>query len=389
MKKIQQTFSWGDHFFNIVLTLLFILPQNEILYYFIPVAIIFVTDWKKQTLPQIRNISFILIASMFVSLLINFSGSWIILKNYFKMIELSLLFITFGHLRNILIIREYIVFLITYLLVFQFAYQLDLPFISEQMQKIYPLTDEELEKYIFRETMEFSDIGGYMSRLGGIYYNSNICASYLEMLLLLLINERQQFNKWIFIVLVLSIGFGIVSTGSRTSMLILIFLAVFMLFEGEKKEIKYFLLLLFVGIFFFNRYGYNFRSFMFEEGMNDSFNVKLQVLKDYLAYNYSPLKFLFGCFSGQYLVNVLGFGFAGTDFDFGDIIVTYGFVFFGLLLWFIWVLFKSLGRYRIMLCMLLWCFSNTIFMSYRASAIFILIASMYYSRNLLERNCSQ
>ena len=192
MERTWHSYTMKDHLFNISLVLFFILPQNGLLYFFVPVAMLLVTDWRKSRGERLRALSGIMIVSLTISFVLNATSPWVTTKSYLKLIELAMLIMYFGRLRKISIIKGYLVFLVLYLIVFQFAYQLDVPLISQLMQRVYPLSADELEQYAFRQDIGFSDIGGVSARLGGIYYNSNNCASFLEMLLLLVVNERKQ-----------------------------------------------------------------------------------------------------------------------------------------------------------------------------------------------------
>lgn len=385
MERILQKYTWKDHLFNISLVLFFILPQNGLLYYYVPVAMILVTDWKKTQNDLMKPIIGMILGSLFFTLIFNMAMPWAASKYFLKLVELALLLVCFGRLKSVVIIKEYIIFLVFYLLIFQFAYQLNISYISQIMQQLYPLDADEIEQYSFRQEMSFSDLGGYMARLGGIYYNSNNCASFLEMLFLLVINERKQFKKWLFFILVALLAFGIMSTGSRTSMLVLAILLMFMFFSVKKSEKGLIAFFMLVGIGYYLTMGSGSRIFAVRQGMDDSFLIKVNILSNYLSSTDSVIRLLFGCLGTNYLVVALGSHFSGTDFDIGDSIVSYGFVFVILLIVFLWRLFKGLGQYRAFMVILIWCFSNTIFMSYRASALFLLIASMYYSRNLMSQ----
>lgn len=384
MERTWHSYTWKDHLFNISLVFFFILPQNELLYYFVPVAMLLMTDWRKPRKEQLRALSGVMVASLAITFMVNAMSPWVTTKSFLKLIELTLLILCFGRLRRITIIKEYLIFLVLYLIVFQFAFQFNVPLLGQLMQQIYPLSADELEQYAFRQDLGFSDIGGASARLGGIYYNSNNCASFLEMLLLLVVNERKQFRRSVFLILVALIVIGVLSTGSRTSMLVLVVLMMFMFARGKASEKWGTLAFIVAAIVYYLLYGSGMRMFMVREGIDDSFTIKVGILADYISSLVSPLRLLFGCLSGSYLVYALGNQFPGTDFDIGDVTVAYGFAFVIVLLCFLWYLFKNLGKYNTFLCILIWCFSNTIFMSYRASALFLLITSMYYSKNLIN-----
>ena len=380
-------YSKKDHLLNIVLVLFFILPQNMVLYLFVPVAMLLMYDRRKQTVQRMGTVIIAIVVSLSLSLLINLAMPWLTVKSFLSFIKLILLFACFGRLKSVNIIKDYLIFTLVYLAIFQFAYQLSIPGIDSLMSTIYPIDEEAMEQYAFRESMTFSDIGGYNSRLGGIYYNSNICAFFFEALLILFVNEKKQFKRTTYIASLVLIIACIISAGSRTSLLVLIGIALFSFSEsGVSTKISAIILSVIFFLFFYY-FGSEFRLFQVGDGLNDSFSQKLSLLLNYLDNQPNALRLLWGSFTTACLPYMFGSGaFPGTDFDMGDFIVSYGFVSFILLVIFLWIGWSTLNKsYKRTLVILIWCFSNTVFMSYRASAVFMLIFSIYCYKSLLER----
>ena len=146
MERILQKYTWQDHLFNISMVLFFILPQNGLLYYFVPVAMILVTDWKKTQNDLMKPIIGMILGSLFFTLIFNMAMPWAASKYFLKLVELALLLVCFGRLKSVVIIKEYIIFLVFYLLIFQFAYQLNISYVSQIMQQLYPLDADEIEQ---------------------------------------------------------------------------------------------------------------------------------------------------------------------------------------------------------------------------------------------------
>lgn len=381
-------YSRKDHLINLVLVMFFILPQNMLFYLFVPISLLFVYDKRRRVNTIIATSLIILIAEIVISLLVNVNTPWFNQKSVLRAIQLSLLLFCFGRLKSIRIIKGYLIFLVFYLAIFQFAYQLNLPFVGSLMNTIYPIDAEALASYSFRQEMSFSDIGGYTSRLGGFYYNSNNCAFFLESLLLCLVLEKNQFKASSFYIYVVILVVCIFSTGSRTSFLVLVLVAISagMTSFNAKSAIGYALAIVAFFIFY-NNIGSSFRIFQVSQGMDDSFSDKVAILMNYLYIQDSLIRILFGSFSTSCLPVMFGAdAFAGTDFELGDIIVTYGFLWLISLIVFLAQLFFLLKKqYRCLFCILLWSFSNTIFLSYRGASVFLLILSIYYIKSQEER----
>ena len=377
----------NNHLLNIILLLFFILPQNMFFYLFVPVSMLFLYDGRMQVVKGLNVWIHSIFFTLVISLLINILEPWYAQKGLIKAIQLVLLLYTFGRIKSFKIIKGYLIFLLTYLALFQFAYQLNIPFIGNIMNFIYPLSEDQVSNYSFVQDMSFSDIGGYTSRLGGIYYNPNICAFFLECLLLIFLQERNQFKTWEFIISIIVLLACILSTGSRTSFLVLVLIVVFNMSNFNAKSILSVSLFVMAFLLINVYLSGDVRIFQVSEGMNDSFGAKVAILLNYLSQLDSLLKYLFGSFSTMSLPYLLGANaFAGTDFEIGDVIVSYGILGLICIIGFLAKLFFTIDKnYRVFYCILLWSFSNTIFMSYRASSVFLLILSIYYLRSNEDR----
>lgn len=388
MRKNKQ-YHIGDYWLNFFLLALFLLPQNEVLYYTVPLGMLILTDWKRKPDNKLSSIVLLIIVLLGVSLLTNLSKPWVDTKSYFKAMQFIVCLIAFGKLKSLRIMKGTLVILILYLALFQFAGIFHISLINSISSYLYPLTDktEMLNNYV--SEMDFSGIGAD-ARLFGIYRNSNNCALYWQIILLLLLIEKDTLfkkpkdNLAFYTLLLLTLG-GIVAAGSRTSFLVLIATILIYFNTNNSKAIFRVIipLALFVGIVFF--YGSELRMFRVEEGMSGSFELKLAIISRYIETDLDTLSLLFGRFTTKALVPLLNTVFSGTDSDVGDMFVRYGII--SLIVWGIfltYVFLKLDKRYRVFFCIFLWVFSNTVLVNYRTSTILLLVLNIYYCRKLLN-----
>jgi len=378
-------YSTKDYWLNFFLIAFFIFPQSEVLYYAVPIGMFALTDWRKQTSDSLMLFVWLIIFLLGASLLVNISQSWVDAKSYLKAIQFIVCLLSFGRLKSLRIMKGTLVFLVFYLAIFQFAGVFNISAINNLSSILYPLTDKTEAVFESVSEMEMSGIG-YNTRLFGIYRNSNNCALYWEILLLLLISERdilyqKRKDSILYIALLLFSLWGIVAAGSRTSFLVLIAIAV-MYFTVSNTRAKFSVLIpltVFMAILFI--FGRDMRMFQVEEGMSDSFGMKMTILSRYISTDLDALSFLFGRFTTKALVPLLNTMFAGTDCDFGDMFVRYGILSFVAWLSFLIFIFNKIDKNnRVFFCIFLWIFSNTILVNFRTSTILLLVLSIYYSR---------
>lgn len=372
---------------NIVLILFFLLPQNMFLYLTVPVGMLLVSNIGNRNERTWSLYGYIILAVLMTSAVVNLSETWVDSKSYLRALQLIVCFICFGKTKSSDIYKESLIFIIFYLAIFQFAGILHINPIINLSYVIYPLTDKT--ELVFERSLNMGilEAGGANERLFGIYHNANNCAIYSQILLILLVIEKEQFHgrflgKWSYYALLLIVILMLIAAGSRTSFIVLVAVGLTM-FGSEKKgrlvEIG-FIILLFVVLV--NGLGIDLRMFKVGDGLNSSFGVKLRIIEDYMESNPSLLKLLFGCFTCQALIPLINTQFAGTDMDFGDMFVQYGIVFLIVISFFLFSVFRSLKKqYRPILWILLWMFSNTIICNFRTSSILLLVLSILVLRS--------
>lgn len=376
-----------DHLLSFTWLLYFIIPTNIILYVFVPISVVVLFN-NKLAIPAYLKYSILgLIVSLIFTLLINFQAGYVLKNDIFRALVLILLFFSFSRYRGIVIRKEYIVFAAVYLIFTQFIFFLNISFFVNFFQQVYPYEGNR-DMYGYYERFTLNEFG--LTRLGGIYYNPNQYARYIQIILITLLCEIKQFRKIELQVLVPLIVFSIAATGSRTSFLVLIVIGLSYFYFNNKFTAKNVFLIGIVGVgilfyIFSNTNIGEFRMLKVDEGLDNSLGAKVNLFYSYHENNQSALAFLFGNLSSMVMVS--SSGFTGTDFDIGNIPIFYGYVFF---LFFIQlcvlVYRKTRPMYRVIYPILLWMFSSSIICNYRTVPIFLLILGLYYRRSLIEKN---
>lgn len=384
MRKINVI---DNHFLSFVWLMLFIMPNNNIFYLFVPISFVILFNIRTKT--NINSIITLVLLSLLITFLINIDKNYLRFKDYSRFVTLIIFVITFTKLRGSAILKPYIYFAVFFLVLSQFAFFLNISFLVDLINANYvsELSEYKIQSY---ENFQISEYG--LNRLGGIYFNSNQYAKFIEFILLALVFEKNQFNKNELIFLGSIIIFSIVATGSRTSFIVLISILLGYLYFNNKLNHKNVVLLITIS---FLLLGYllvttnfsEFRMFKIQEGLDNSFGIKVQLFQRYLSDVDSPLHLLFGNLSTQVLIQEYGFIVSSTDFDLGNVTISYGLVFYLLFFVFCFISYKRmLTKYRVFFIILLWMLSSTIINSYRAAPIFFLMIGLYYKRSMYEKN---
>lgn len=382
--------SMNDVLVNIFLILLFLLPQSMILYLAVPIGILMVSNFSRNFGGKWSMYFLALIFILSFSLMANISETWVDSKSWMRALHLILIFLCFGKTKSTRIYKGTIAFIIIYLSVFQFAGVLHLTPIVNLSYILYPLSDKA--ELAFEQTLNMGlfEAGGFNERLFGIYHNANNCAIYIQLTLIMLLMERDQFHnnkyeKILYGALLALDVLGLVAAGSRTSFIVLVVIGLTLFSEDFKNSFG--IIILVVCIFFvLVNIGLDLRMFKVQDGMSSSFGFKIQIVENYLDLDLSLFKLLFGCFSTQALVPLINTQFAGTDMDLGDMFVQYGLSFIVFIAIFLVDVFKSLKKeYRTIFCILLWMLSNTIICNYRTSSIVLFLMSIYVVRTNANR----
>lgn len=384
---IKKKNSKYDIFLNIYIALLFLLPQNMLLYLLAPAGLLIISNIQDKRSKEWKNSFLTFFLIIFISLLLNLNQTWLDLKSVLRALQLLFFFYFFGKTRSIEIYKSTIIFVVLYILLFQFASILHIGFINDISMALYPLDESGLKKYEYVSSLSLIE-AGTLGRLSGIYHESNNQAIYLEILFILLLLEKGKFYEKrvysiIHIVLMFLILIGIVAAGSRTSFIILlgVFSSLIISNRGMKSKIIMALAIVFLsGLIIY--LGNDLRLLKVSEGMDNSFALKINILYNYFEWALTPLRFLFGVFSTQALIPLLHTDFPGTDFDLGNMFVIYGITFMIALFYFFFRLYKRLNKdYRVFFWIFLWMFSNTIIVNYRTSSIVLLLLSIFYIKS--------
>ena len=379
-------YSWNNILLNVFLVLLFLLPQNMILYLTVPIGMIILSDLAKVK-GRWSSFALAVFGVLILSLLTNIVETWVDTKSILRAIQLSICFMCFGKLKSTIIFKETIAFIVIYLALFQFAGVLHINPIIELTQYLYPLTDKHELAFERSLNMSVLEMGGYNERLFGIYHNANNCAIYSQILLVMLVIEKAQFmegkmSKRLYYLLLLIIIVSLMAAGSRTSFVVLLGIGFTMFGSDKKGRIGEIALIITLFIILVSVIGLDLRMFKVGDGMNSSFSFKIRIVEEYWNTNPSLPRILFGCFSSQALLSLIHTDFPGTDMDFGDMFVQYGIMYLFTILFFLLFVFKSLRKdYKPIFWIFLWMLSNTIFCNYRTSSIVLLLLSIYIIRS--------
>lgn len=376
--------SLNDHILSLIWLIFLIFPNNYVFFIFVPLVYLVFFDKNKKIDKTTSHYLLILPILLFITFIFNINETYLNFFSIARVAVLILLFFSFGKLKGGKILSPYIIFAIFFLVCSQFSGILNFEKINSFIYSYYVYESESIVDK--NSSFEMQNFGFH--RLGGIYFNSNNYASYLELILIVLLCEIKQFKKSLLLILFPLIGFSIFATGSRTSFIVLVVLTLFYLYSTKKLFRVKSLFLVIVSIASFSLLNIDkFRILKIDEGVDDSIGVKFRILRDYFLSDPPLLKLLFGNLSGSAMMKYTGSTFVGTDFEIGNLIVYFGYIFFiTILLFYISIYKRYLPRYRVVFIILLWMFSNSILLSYRMSAVWMLVLGLYYYRSKTEKN---
>ncbi len=372
---------------NLYLVLLFLLPQSMTLYLTAPIGMLLVSNYGNNHGGKWSIYGFVAFIIILISTVVNVNENWVDSKSYLRALQLIVFFFCFGKTRSTEIYKGTLIFIIIYLALFQFAGLLHLGPIVDLSYTLYPLSEKAELAFERSLNMSLLEAGGYNERLFGIYHNANNCAIYTQILLILLVIEKDQFNgkKWgkmLYFILLIIVVLMLMAAGSRTSFIVLVAIGLTMFGSEIKTRSLEIGLIILLFVLLVSVFGIELRMFKVGDGMNSSLGFKVQIVEDYLSVIPSVMKILFGCFTCQALIPLLNTSFPGTDMDFGDMFVQYGLLFLIFIFVFLNNVFFSLNKkYRHLFWILLWMFSNTIICNYRTSSIMLLVFSIYVLRS--------
>lgn len=378
-----------DHILSLIWLVFLVFPNNQIFYFLVPVCFIILCRYQIKIESSISTTILTLFVLLFLNVLFNINETYLSSKDVSRTVVLGLIFVTFGRLKGSRILAPYIYIAIFFLIISQFASIIGFTPLVSLINNNYSGGDGEA---VPSSIVGMERYGNF--RLGGIYLNPNQYARYLELIMLVLFCEIKQFSKKEVVFLIIIIVFSLIATGSRTSLIVLIVAVIFYLYSSGVISLnKAFLIssfctiifILFIGVMGLN----DARILKVDEGVDGSFGVKVDLFKSYLNSEVPFNKFLIGNASLDSFKKYTGFDIAGMDFEFGNIILVYGVLFFiFLFLLYVQVYRSLLPNYRVLYTLLLWMFSSSILMSFRMAALWLLVLGIYYKRSIINKRNS-
>lgn len=374
--------SW-NHFLSLTWVYIMIFPTGNIFNISIPILFLVLFNFKNKT-----NIMMPLFVFLMVTLILNLVQPYMWFKGISRLITMGVIFLTFSSFKGSRIYYPYILFTLLYVIGSQISYMYNVSFLTSIFNQFYGVAERVSDIY----QMDLGDVSMadvYAGRrFGGIYINPNNCASFVSLIYALGLCELNYDNAsrrriYIFIALV---AFSFLLTGSRTS--IIVFAIITLLYLRNKGVgVTKFVILVAVALALLSVVDIGgFRVFKVGEGLEDSFGVKMFLLVQYLHVCDNPIHLLFGCGDITATHVLYHSHMEGTDFDLGNILITFGFFFYVLYIAFYFKLYKTLSKQdRIILVVLLWSFSNSILISFRMCPVWFISIGVLYRRALMHK----
>lgn len=373
-----------DHILSIVWLYFLLFPTGTFFNISIPLILLLVYDTKsggvkKEIIPMLLLLA--------LTVIVNIAQPYMGFKPYVRLISIAVVFITFASVKGERILFPYILFATVFIVLSQVCYLYNISFLSSFFNQYYDISEKGLDLYgITERSLDMANVTAGNTRLGGIYYNPNNCASYIGVIYALGLCEldrvKQMSLKIVFVSLVI---LSLIVTGSRTSFIVFGATSLYYLYVKGKNVTKYWPVAVIAIVVFIVNMGSidDMRMFKVSEGMDNSFGVKMSFFINYLSVADNPIQLLFG--AGDQMVTVVKYNspLPGTDFDLGDIFITFGFIFYIAYIVFYFSLYKTLTPiHRVILIVLLWSFSNSLLCSYRMCPVWFMALGVCYKQSI-------
>lgn len=375
-----------DHILSIVWVYFLLFPTGTTFNISIPVILLLLFDAKSSA----NRITIPMLVLVIFTLMVNILQPYMDFKPIVRLITIVVILLTFASVRGNRILFSYILFATVFIFLSQISYLYNISFLTSFYDNFYSVSTKGIEAWgISERSLSIEGISSGNTRLGGIYYNPNNCASYISVLFAIGICELQRINAkkiWFYAFAILVL-LSFIVTGSRTSIIIFVAIVLYY-FHTQGRSIKKYLPLAIVVvafIFIIQDFG-ELRFLQVGEGMDNSFGVKMKYFTKYLSEADNPIHLLFG--AGDQLVTVVRYNspLPGTDFDLGDIFIVFGFFFYIVYISFYFKLYKKLTPiHRVILIVLLWSFSNSLLCSYRMCPVWFMALGVCYKQSLQIR----
>lgn len=312
------------------------------------------------------------------------------IKYVFSSVFFFMLVLLFPFAGNNIIPKGYYFVAICYILFTQLLYVFNVPVLQKVIESWYPIREEDLNSFEYMSrTITTSNILHY--RLGGLFRNPNQCSRYVCLITAAFLAERHNATMKSVIVMILLALVSVVLTGSRTGLAVMAIIIGFFLYKNPtiKMSVKFCLLAasLVTILPMFIIGSDEIRGFNMSQGFNNSANVKLYVLEDYLMQDNSWFHLLFGYADiGTFRPSNYSI-MAIFDSEYGNMIYCYGFLGLAMLVVFYVKSIKTCSKEcRFYFFILLWSITSTIMMSYRMSFLFMFFLSHLVTLNPVSSN---
>lgn len=373
--------SFWDHILSVVWMYVTIFPAGNLFNISIPLLLLLLFDSKSRT-----NIMTPLLVMLLITLVLNLTQPYMWFKGVSRLVTIAIIFYTFASLKGGRILFPYIFAALIYVISSQISYMYNISFLTTIFDRFYGMSDMIEEIYRMElDNVTMEDVASGR-RFGGIYINPNNCASFVSVIYTLGLCELNYWNEknkivYIFIVLV---AFSLLLTGSRTSF-ILFSIITLLFFRNKGIGVTKIVVLVLAVLILLSKVDIGgYRAFKVGEGLDSSFAVKMRLFSLYFQECSNILHLLFGCGDISATTVLYHSLCEGTDFDFGNVFITFGLFFYILYVALYFRIYHTLPKQdRIILLVLLWSFSNSILISFRMCPVWFISIGVLYKRALM------
>jgi len=379
--NIKFTNNNKSNILNILFLINILTPYSSWAYYVQIFSLLLAILFLKGEFISIDAKTFFIIFAIIISFFFAFFWSKISIDNYFRFFNLFLLFIFFPISKNYSIKPNLLLFILVIIFASQLVYFFNITPIIDTIEKIYTL-DPHQNALGHGALNELS--AKYAFRTGGIYHNPNNCGEYLTLIMVIYILETinvKNYRNYLFYFLMAG---SIILTGSRTTaiVILLIIFYYFLSFKRSNKKLVFYLIIITLTLLIISN---NLRIFNLKYDVNNksdgSLIIKFEIIRNYILHT-NLISLIWGNFNINALGNIGLFktnGMLFQDNEIGSIIQALGL--FGLiaLIIFYYNIFKKGNKFsNLVLILILWSFSNSIFFQFKFSFLYMLILSNYF-----------
>lgn len=385
--SLESTTKW-NHVMSMIWLYFMLFPTGTLFNISIPVLLILIFDRKNRN-NQILVPLFILLLP---TLALNITQPYMDIKSIVRLLSFALIFLTFASYKGEKILFPYVLFAVCYILLSQISIIFSIPYLANFYDSTYHISEMAFEKHsVDLSNVDVADVA-VKTRLGGMFINPNNCASYISVAYAVGLCEAERDTLKQKILFYLFIAITMISTlitGSRTGFIVIAAITLYYLYSKGYSLRRYIILGVILGVPLVTWLLYedlsdlsNVRAFNVSEGMEGSVGAKMSIFINYLSKCSNPIWWLFGAGDIMVTLDVYQLGMEGTDMDFGNIFIVFGFFFYVLYVLICIRIFRLLEpQYRVIMFVLLWSFSNSILISYRMCPVFFLALGLLYKRS--------